>query len=93
MSADNWRECPKCLKDAIARKEALANKVIESYGKISAEEYLSLVAEQQEPIVPDVTLREDWDIFTDETGIFLVSYRCSCSKCGFSYRFKHEEQT
>ncbi|GAF68325.1 unnamed protein product, partial [marine sediment metagenome] len=59
MSADNWRECPKCSKDAIARKEALANKVIESYGKIPAEEYLSLIAEQHEPIVPDVTLRED----------------------------------
>jgi len=38
------------------------------------------------------TLREDYKIWTDEDGEFLVGYTCKCSSCGLSHEFEHKEQ-
>jgi hypothetical protein len=37
------------------------------------------------------TLREDWEIGTYK-GKFRVGYGASCSVCGWSKNFEHEEQ-
>lgn len=83
MSADNWGICPKCIR--------VKNKRIEeAYGKVPKIEYERMLEEIKKPDVR--TLREDYEIYTDEDGFFSVSYYCQCSDCGFCHRFKYSEQ-
>jgi len=85
MSADAWRTCPNCLKKAENKKEV-------SYGKVSEEEYLRVVLELEDLKDQEVqTLREDYEMFTDEDGQFYASYSCSCSMCHFSFVYKYEK--
>lgn len=104
MGADNWAICPRCLKKKIeahqkATQEAI-NAVESSYGKVTIEEFEALVRnlrelEGRDPSeIPekDFTLREDYEIGTDESGTFGVNYRCSCKECGFSFKYNHDEQ-
>ena len=71
MSADNWGICPKCKQ----KQESL-------YGKVSEEEYLKTLNKKNE-----YTLREDYEIYTDENGKFHIDYACSCSKCKFTFEY------
>lgn len=91
MSADNWGTCPKCLD----KEEREHNEVIESlpnkYGKIPAHKYEELLLKSKEPIAGNRTLREDYEIYTDDCGMFSVTYHCQCSVCGFKFSFSHEE--
>ena len=93
MSADNWRACPKCAAKALAEHGKRIEKVKASYGKVPPEKYLEMIKASQ--LQPDVscTLREDYDIGMGRDGLFYVSYDCSCSTCGFSFSFNHEEKT
>lgn len=85
MSADAWRVCPKCLNKAQKKKES-------SYGKVSEEEYLRVLLELDNLENHETeTLREDYEIFTDEDGLFYVSYSCSCSVCHFHFEYKHKK--
>ena len=92
MSANNWGLCPACAKKREADKKAIMQKIKDSYGGIPEEEYLALLHKVSEPDDIKDTLREDYEICTDKTGLFLVSYSCHCKVCKFSYQFKHEEQ-
>lgn len=87
MSADNWTICPACKLTAIKAQERAHKKAEEAYGKAPAAEYLALleIADKKEDIEP--SLREDWEIGTDEDGTFVASYRAIC-KCGFKFDFK-----
>lgn len=91
MSANAWRICPTCkrLNDEKNKKRILDAE--KKYGKISADEYIKLAAEVQKPIELEETLREDYVIFLSESGLFCVSYGCSCSVCKFKYNFEHKE--
>lgn len=95
MGADNWGKCPKCLKKLEKEKERLKLEADDKYGKISKDEYLALL-KGIESSIPDglkeYTLREDYEIGTDEHGWFEISYGCCCDRCGFKHKFKHEEQ-
>lgn len=82
MSADNWTICPNC-------KRIQENKTV-AYGKVSEEEYLRVLREQETPL--KTTLREDWEVGTDRDGEFYVSYSCRCEECGFAFEFKHEQK-
>lgn len=42
--------------------------------------------------VEEDTLREDYEIGVDLRGEFEVRYRCCCGKCGFEFKFRHDEQ-
>lgn len=87
MSADNWEECPKCKK----KKEALERKLEVEYGIIPKKEYEDLQAEVISlKSEPKFSLREDWEIGIYD-GEFEVDYGASCDKCGFKFRFKHNE--
>lgn len=82
MSADAWRACPKCSKDNQAKADA-------AYGKVSKLEYqklLNAALDQRE------TLREDYEICTDENGLFTVGYGCYCDVCKLSFTYKKTEQ-
>lgn len=81
MSADNWGTCPKC--------ESERNKTKSLYGKIPEDEYLKLIEKQK--VDNRQSLREDYELFTDKTGKFVVSYKCLCTKCEFEFNFKYTE--
>lgn len=98
MSADNWTQCPQCRKNEEANVDDLDKRVVESYGKVSADEYLKLVKQSREAAdalsnhsSAKDTLREDWDIGILK-GQFYAYYGASCSVCGFEFTFKHEEE-
>lgn len=88
MSARNWRECPKCLRDGMKAREARIARVKSQYGRIPPDEWAQLKSEAEEPLnIPD-TLREDYEIAVDTSGLFTVVYRCSCDECEFQFTFK-----
>lgn len=88
MSANNWTTCPACQ----AKHSSMVDAVKALYGQISAEEYhermTHVVTEDKRP--RKETLREDWEIGIYK-GKFTVDYGASCSVCGWSKYFKHEE--
>jgi len=83
MSANNWGICPKC--------QQLTENEKSSYGKVPEEEYIKLISERKN-VSHKYTLREDYEIWTDDKGLFYISYSCECSKCGFFHNFKHQQQ-
>ena len=93
MSADNWAICPACYKREIANLEEQKKKFVTAYGKISEEKYLELQKIIEKGIDKESfrTLREDYNIHTEEYGTFSVEYRCSCSICNFNYNYEHTE--
>ena len=92
MSADNWTECPRCLKKEEAIKDELKLKAESEYGKIPKGEYLELLKKSEEPLEAKQTLREDYEFWTNPEGEFIAHYRCHCDRCGFEYTFKHDKQ-
>jgi hypothetical protein len=88
MSADNWTTCPMCAKKADDAWKAEQNRVRESYGKVSPEEYLAMVPVKQ-PIIGE-TFREDYGLGLRD-GEFYVSYHGECTECGFAHTFQHRE--
>jgi len=91
MSADNWRACPNCLAKEQSKLDKIKARVSADYGKIPADEYLQLVAESKKELKLPDTLREDYEIGMYDEFDFYVSYSCSCSKCNYSFDYKHEE--
>ena len=92
MSADRWGICPKCKFRA---EQAQAQKILaagESYGKVDPQDYLDAINEASKPIELSNTLREDYEISTDEDGHFEVSYRSSCRQCDHSFTYTHSER-
>ncbi len=95
MSADAWRLCPKCYARGTSARQVALKKVAESYGKVKAEVYGEMIDKAQTNFPPpahEETLREDYEMYTDQDGQFTVSYSCSCRTCGFKFNFKHAEQ-
>ncbi len=82
MSADNWGLCPNCNK--LARQTRIA-----AYGKVSEDEYLALVEASESE---EHTLREDYEVWTDEDGVFTVDYRCGCAICKFHFEYKYTQE-
>lgn len=91
MSAANWAICPKCLKNATKKYDALVAKARKSYGKVSLEAYTDLIAEIPKPARLKETLREDYELGIEDNGMFIVIYRASCSVCDFKFEFRHSE--
>ncbi len=93
MSADNWRQCPKCLIIRRENVEKSRQKIDDAYGKVSVAKYHLLVAEHAElekKKVPE-TLREDYEMGMKTTGDFFCCYGCSCETCGFSFNYNHKQ--
>lgn len=92
MGADNWAVCPKCKRVAEASKEKERKHAQKSYGKVTPEEWRELVRIAELPLEMPTALREDYELGTNEDGLFYVIYRCSCQDCDFRHEFKHESQ-
>jgi len=94
MGADNWDVCPRCKARAAKAREELTAHLEHSYGSIPREEYLALVVRRlnEPPLpVPELTLREDYELRMEDRGRFNVSYHCSCTECGFSFAYNYAE--
>ncbi len=93
MSADNWTICPKCIKThKDARDKAIAS-VRAQYGKLTSDEFIAKLrdAEAAKPTPTQETLREDYELGTSKEGVFMVSYSCGCSECGFTFKHRYEQ--
>ena len=92
MSADNWAECPRCLRRAQADIASQQTAVQARYGKIPADEFIEALA-----MIPDApergpqTFREDYEIYGAATGVVTVSYSGGCGNCGLSLNFKYDQ--
>lgn len=101
MSADNWTDCPNCLKKRKLKKQTHEQLLQQFYGKVSAEEYMAMTKNPKHPkfkgAVPVFedddyepgSMREDYWQGTNEDGKYSIEYHCSCDNCGFSWSFKH----
>lgn len=92
MSADNWAICPQCKKDEAARKQELIEKLYQSYGNVTEEDYLELKEKSERGSELRETLREDYETFMDSDGLFFVGYSCSCDVCNFNYGYEFRKQ-
>jgi hypothetical protein len=92
MSADNWAICPKCKLANDKDNEKRLLDIGKKYGKIPADLYIEEAKKAAILIDLQETLREDYELYTDEDGMFHISYSCRCSECGFNHKFKHEKQ-
>jgi hypothetical protein len=92
VSASNWASCPRCAGRAAAEAAERAQDVTGAYGRVPADEYLSVLAEVNNASAakPAETFREDYEICGAETGTLTISYGGSCQECGLSLNFQHE---
>ena len=89
MSANNWDQCPRCLEAEKQRQLAAGKKASSNYGKVDPDQYLKLLEDQKPRDVED-SMREDYELGVQKDGSFYLSYRASCEKCDFEFRFKHK---
>ncbi len=90
MSADRWTICPLCAKNERDRAAAAFAKAMESYGKVSVEEFEALKINATERPCKE-SMREDWEIGMRDGGRFSLDYGCYCEECKFQWTFRHEE--
>lgn len=99
MSADNWAICPKCERVTIRKLEEDEATVVAQYGKLPIDQWedmqAGVVHRRTEIAKYDVnrhTLREDWEIGTNnEGGEFRVHYTAGCHICKFEYSYDYGE--
>jgi hypothetical protein len=91
MSADRWSECLVCKKKAVLEHVEKLRVAQESYGKIPASEYADKMMALSMPKKFEETLRQDWHLGIDDTGLFEIGYYAHCQKCGFKYKFEAKE--
>ena len=102
MSARNWAICPKCWTDTTdlklqpeskqAEMEANIAAFTERYGEQRGQEYRRLMLSTLEPLEPENTMREDWELGIDAEGTFYLKYTASCTKCGWKYEKRIQEK-
>lgn len=98
MSADNWRQCPRCVKEASEKCNALDGDLSAAYGTVSLKEYEETRLETQArvreimAVASEEVMREDYDVGMDGHGKeFAVSYRAYCTRCGAEFKFEAEQ--
>lgn len=87
MSANNWRQCPKCLKKESSDKEELLDRIDKAYGRVPKEKYNELVESAKKPTRIKATFREDYQIGLNDRDRFIIGYRGRCDECEFKYEF------
>lgn len=92
MSASNYTRCPKCKLRSEADFAKETDEAHKQYGVVTQTEYMTLLRALRGPKEINETLREDWQLGTDDGGTFRVSYRSECGECGFAHSFRHEQR-
>ena len=94
MSADRWSKCPECARKRKLKKAKLVKAAEDSYGKVSKKDFDKLKADADEFNGDvDETFREDYEIGMGIIfeGELYISYRGSCTECGFEKKFNYHE--
>lgn len=91
MSADRWSYCPRCVRVNAEKERAAFLVAIDSYGKVSSEEFDRLRSEAV-PKEAGMTMREDFWVSTGKDGRFEVKYSCACDACGFSWAYSYTQE-
>ena len=93
MSAYNWTKCPRCADKGPKAKSNALEYAESRYGKIPAEDYVGLLtaAKAMPDDVAEDTLREYYGIGVYE-GQFEIDYKCSCTRCGFTFRHSFKQK-
>ena len=89
MSADNWRECPKCskkLKDFIDKQSEVGKKGFTEDEWEEFETLKELVKEHD-----NTPLREDYELGVGEDCLAYVIYSGECQVCFATWSFKKED--
>ncbi len=93
MGANNWGICPKCKLIGLKRQQQLHNDVENAYGKVSSKEYRKLFDKSNVKVKEEETLAEYYELgMYNIDEHFYVSYKASCDKCGFKYRFTCQKE-
>lgn len=107
MSADNWANCPRCIKLDQDEISEMRQNILDQYGKITVEAYEKLLVQyheemknleskhleyQQSDYSKYSTFREDYEFYGAETGTLEISYSGQCTKCGLKLQFKEEKE-
>ena len=94
MSADNWAICPRCQSGQRVHVADLQRTADGAYGTVSVQEFDAMrsAAEEAAKVELKATFREDYEIGAYDDGMLYISYSGSCSVCGLSAEFKHEER-
>lgn len=92
MSADNWRICPRCKWQTETKQRLAVKKAEALYGKVSPQAYTKLIRDAETQPELKETLREDFAVYTSPDGVFRVSYRACCNRCGFKHYHQCEER-
>ena len=83
MSADNWTECPECMKKDLMRKKNEEQVRDEAYGKVIQEKYLELVRIAKQPVQHNQCLAEYYEFMMMRDKRLFISYSCKCDECSF----------
>ena len=94
MSADNWTQCPRCLKRRGMEIENKQTQLDASYGKVPLDRFDRMRGELEtlKSDRVDETFREDYEICGADEGVVEVSYRGSCGICNLRMEFKHSHE-
>lgn len=98
MSADNWTNCPRCLKEAEEAFQNHQRQVDGLYGKVPVEEFdkarAALIEDDEALCSPTafLTFREDYKFFGAEDGVVTVRYKGECTKCKTKLEFREDHQ-
>lgn len=87
MSANNWAVCPQCRHNLEVELESLKSSPLPIESEIiQITDSLNEMSDRHEG-----TLREDYEMGINETGLFYVYYNGACKLCGFIYSRKIKE--
>jgi hypothetical protein len=94
MSADNWTQCPRCLKRRAVEIENKETQVAAAYGKVPVDQFDRQRAELESLKTDrmDNNFREDYEICGAEDGVVEVTYRGVCGICNLRMEFKHSHE-
>jgi hypothetical protein len=86
VSADNWKQCPKCVEKS---QNELTHYIEKLSGVgLTLGEVATLVTKKKSELKE--TLREDYEIYSEDFVVY-VTYSCHCTKCGFSASMEFEQ--
>lgn len=86
--------CEVCLENETEELKCRKQDIDESYGKVSSQEYSQRLHDYENDIseIGNYNLEESYSIGVAQ-GVFSVSYRAFCMRCGFKYGYKYSEST
>ncbi len=96
MSADAWATCPRCHAQRVSEKIAQKQAMDAAYGKVAVEDFDKIRAIAEAPLEEFGNIeemREDYEFYINEDGIFSADFKAKCKNegCGFKFTYHHDD--